>query len=294
MNSRPSRTAPSRRLGRWVVRRRRLAGLTLAGLLLMVVLSRTPLVGAWGAPILAGLSLAVAAVAATAYRLITHGSGRDLGLCPHVGWRPALTWILVVAAGAHAIHRLEPLGASPPPAAGHSTGHTRHLWGIVSDVLTRRTANGEGLSTTLVLLVAMVLVVVTGGFVMQGMIHRGVRDSVIGSTGRPIAVFCGIAVQLALLAALGVVPTWLIPTAAFVVVISSIAYEFTGALWVPVVGQVLHGALCLTLPGLGENVLGLPAVGLIVAVVLASASAFLASCSLGRLLGTRIRIAAVP
>lgn len=253
------------------MRRRRLFGLSAAGALLFLLIHRGADFGAitWGV-----VSLAVVAVAAVSFRFITRGSGSDLGLCAPSGLPAVAGWALFLAVGGHVAHRV---GGDQgwPSAAAASDG--------------ARSGSPVALATALV---AVAVTCVATELVRLGLLHRGIRDAVIGTTGRWGAFSAGVAAQVAalLLAGFAAGPH---VTAVFCVVVASLAYEFTGSLWAPVAGQALHAALYFggTAPPDVTSASTGPVT--IVAIIAIPATSLLVACFLCIALGSTNRIAAV-
>lgn len=273
MTARPPAPATPRLLGRWVVLRRRLFALAATGLALFALIHRAAFIGALTWALVAAAAVAVSAVS---YRLITRGSGSDLGLCGPFHTRSAIVWVLVIAVGGHTVQALTSPGA----------------WQPVDAALRQVTASTEPV-TLIAAIVAVAITSVAAEFVRLGLIHRGIRDAAIGATGRWIAVGLGITAQLAVLILTGFVQREQVATAVFCVITASIAYELTGSFWVPALGQSLHAAFYLALAGIVEP--GAPTVAVtVLALLVIPALALLLAVSLGRTLGTTSRIAAVP
>lgn len=217
------------------------------------------------------------AIAAAAYRLIIRGSGRDLGLCSPVPWLVSGCWVLAIAVGGHALQAVIAPGDFP-------------LVDIAFAQITGP-AGSSGVRFGL-MLAAVAVVAVATEFVSLGLIHRGIRDCLFGIVGRWVALAAGVAAQVVVLSLTGLVQPTQIGQVVFSVVVASLAYELTSALWVPAVGGALYGALYFAIsqvPIPDNGSLALVALSLV--AIPAAAGAVI--CWLCRVLGTSTRIAAV-
>ncbi len=247
--------------------------LAATGLILLVAQYRSALSSALTWTL---ISIAVIAVGAYAFRLITRGSGGDLGLCEHVPWLRATAWVLLVGGGGYAVQTLT----------------TSTEWPDVDTALVRVADTGGGLQPV-ALAVAFAAVAVTSvaaAFVCLGMVHRGIRDAFMSHTGHWVAVALGVVAQLLVLLLTDFVQPAQLAAVTFSVTTASLAYELTGALWVPAVGVALHGTLYVAF----SDLLASPAPSVsVLALVAVPVTALLLVWWVCKALGTRNRISAV-
>ena len=247
--------------------------LAATGLVLLVAQYRSSLSSALTWTV---ISVAVIAVGAYAFRLITRGSGGDLGLCERVPWLRGTAWVLLIGGGGYAVQALT----------------TSTAWPDVDTALGRVADTGADLQPA-ALAVAFAPVAVTSvaaAFVCLGMVHRGIRDASMSLTGHWAAVTLGVIAQLLVLLLTDFVHPGQLAAAAYSVTTASLAYEFTGALWVPAVGVALHGTLYVALSELlAPQELSVSALALVAVPV----TALLLVSWVGKALGTRHRIATV-
>lgn len=284
-------------LPRWNIGVGRVLLLVLVGLVGFFLPQFLPLEGLWSAPLRFLISLAVLAVA---FRLVSRGSGDDLGLGPAPLGR-CVGWALAAGLGAQAVTMAvnAAVGGTPFPGVEATAELLQQsaLLQTVADeagepVPVEPYAPAPVAAVVPIILSIVVLAPVVEEVVFRGLVFRGVRDLVGMRLPAAASFWIAALAQAALFAGIHPSDPMSLLVTGGLAILWAAAFARTGSLTVAMVAHSLFNATTMLIVAVGPNrpVAFPPAI--VALIVVAPLITWAVAAVLRRTLGTGLRIAA--